>query len=142
VAIIVWLIIGVALAIAEVFTTTFLIVMLAVGAFAAAGAAALGAGLLAQVAVFGGVSALSLWLLRPALQRHLRFGGGDDAIGLAAIEGSTAVVVEEIDAEHGLIKIDGEMWRARSHDATQVIPVGEQVRVLQVKGATAIVWKD
>jgi membrane protein implicated in regulation of membrane protease activity len=142
VAIIVWLIIGVALAIAEVFTTTFLIVMFAVGAFAAAGAAALGAGLLAQVAVFGGVSALSLWLLRPALQRHLRLGGADDEIGLAAIEGSTAVVVEEIGVDHGMIKIDGEMWRARSHDATQVIPVGEQVRVLQVKGATAIVWKD
>jgi membrane protein implicated in regulation of membrane protease activity len=142
VAIIVWLIIGVALAIAEVFTATFLIVMFALGAFAAAGAAALGANLLLQVGVFGAVSGLTLWLLRPALQRHLHLGGSDEAIGVAAIEGSTAVVVEQIDAEHGLVKIDGEMWRARSHDATQVIDVGEQVRVLQVRGATAIVWKD
>jgi membrane protein implicated in regulation of membrane protease activity len=142
VAIIIWLIIGVALAIAEVFTTTFLIVMFALGAFAAAGAAALGANILVQVLAFGAVSALSLWLLRPALQRHLNLGGGSEAAGIGEIEGSTATVVEEIDAEHGLVKIDGEMWRARSHDATQVIPVGEQVRVLHVKGATAIVWKD
>lgn len=37
-----WLVLGAVLAIAEVFTTTFVLIMFAAGAFAAAGAAALG----------------------------------------------------------------------------------------------------
>lgn len=141
-AAIIWLILGVLLGIAEVFTTTFLIVMFAIGAFAAAGSAALGANLLIQIVVFAGVSGLSLGLLRPVLRRHLNFGGGDAAMGLAAIEGSTAEVIEQISDSGGLVKIDGELWRARSHDASDVIEVGERVRVLEVRGATAIVWKD
>ncbi len=141
-AAIIWLILGVALGIAEVFTTTFLIAMFAAGAFAAAGAAALGAGVPLQVVVFSIVSALSLWLIRPALRNHLGRQVAGAEMGLAAIEGNTAVVVEQVDAQHGLVKVDGELWRARPHDAMQVIPVGEEVRVLQVKGATAIVWKD
>ena len=63
-------------------------------------------------------------------------------MGLEAIEGSTGVVLEEIDESHGLIKIEGELWRARPYDATQVIPAGEHVRVVEIKGATAMVWRD
>ena len=137
-----WLIIGVALGIAEIFTTTFFISMLAVGALAAAGTAALGGDVPIQVAAFAVASALSLWLVRPALRRHLNLGGANAPMGVEALEGSPAFVVEEIDADHGLVKIEGEMWRARPHDATEVYRVGDQVRVLEIKGATAIVWRD
>ena len=141
-AVIVWLIVGVAFAIAEIFTTTFIISMLAVGALAAAGTAALGGDPVLQIAAFSVASALSLWLVRPALRRHLNLGGANTPMGIDAIEGSTVYVLEEIDAEHGLVNIEGEMWRARAHDASEVYRVGDQVRVLEIKGATAIVWKD
>jgi membrane protein implicated in regulation of membrane protease activity len=137
-----WLAIGVALAVAEVFTTTFVLIMLAAGALAAAAAAALGAPLLIQGLVFAAVSGAALAGLRPLIQRHLQEGGDPARIGLAAIEGAVVPVIERIDTDHGLIKIEGELWTARPLDHTQVIEPGEMVRVIEIKGATALVWRE
>ena len=138
-----WVVVAVGLAIAEVFTGTFVLIMLAAGALAAAGTAALGGELWAQGLVFAVVSALAMWGVRPAIRRRLEDTSGPDTqIGLAAIEGSTGVVLERVDADHGLVKIEGEMWRARSFDGTQAYEPGDRVRVIEVKGATAMVWKD
>ncbi len=121
---------------------TFDLIMLATGALAAAGAAALGVNLIGQGLVFAVVSTLALMVIRPVVRRHLHKTDGQAPIGLEAIEGSTALVLEQIDVEHGLVKIEGELWRARPYDAQQVIPAGEQVRVIEVKGATAMVWRE
>jgi membrane protein implicated in regulation of membrane protease activity len=59
-----------------------------------------------------------------------------------AIEGAEATVVEEIAEGRGMVKIGGELWSARAYDATQIIEAGAQVRVVEVKGATALVWKE
>jgi membrane protein implicated in regulation of membrane protease activity len=139
---VVWLVIGVALVVAELFTTTFVLLMLAAGAFAAAGASALGVGVAGQGAVFAVVSALALFGVRPALRRHVQGGEHDTPMGVEAIEGSTGLVIEDIDEDHGMVKIEGELWRARPYDVTQQIPVGERVRVIEIKGATAMVWRD
>jgi membrane protein implicated in regulation of membrane protease activity len=139
-----WVVLGIALAIAELFTVTLLLIMFSAGAFAAAGAAALGAPALLQVLVFALVSALSIGAVRPIIRRAQRpaVETGDTAFGVEAIEGSSALVLEEVDAEHGLIKIDGEMWTARSFDGTEVYQPGERVRVIKVRGATALVWRE
>jgi membrane protein implicated in regulation of membrane protease activity len=137
-----WLVIGVVLAIAEMFTSTFVLIMFSVGAFAAAAAAALGLPIWIQVAAFGAVSVAALAGVRPYLQRHLHSSSDPAQLGLAAIEGAAGLVLERIDADHGLIKIEGEMWSARPYDATQVIEPGERVRVIEIKGATALVWKE
>ena len=137
-----WLVIGVALAIAEMFSSTFVLIMFAAGAFAAAVAAALGLPVWIQLAAFGAVSAAALAGVRPLLQRHLHRNSDPAPLGLAAIEGSAGLVLERVDADHGLIKIEGEMWSARPYDATQVMEPGERVRVIEIKGATALVWKE
>jgi membrane protein implicated in regulation of membrane protease activity len=137
-----WLVVGVALAVAEVFTTTFVLIMFAAGAFAAAAAAALGSPIWLQAVVFAAVSAAALAGLRPTIQRHVHRSGDSTPVGLAAIEGSPGLVLERVDADHGLIKIEGEMWSARPYDATQVIEPGERVRVIEIKGATALVWRE
>ncbi len=137
-----WLVVAVGLAIAEVFTGTFVLIMLAAGGLAAAATAALGGEVWAQGLVFAIVSALALIVLRPAISRRLDASGPDAQIGLAAIEGSTCVVLEHVDAHHGLVKIEGETWRARSFDGTEEYEPGERLRVIEVKGATALVWKD
>jgi membrane protein implicated in regulation of membrane protease activity len=139
---IVWLVVGAALIVAEIFTTTFVLLMFGLGAFAAAGAAALGAGVPVQAAVFAAVSALSLLAVRPTLKRYMRRDVRDTQMGVEALEGSMALVIEAVDHDSGQIKIDGEMWRARPYDATQTFAVGERVRVIEIKGATAMVWKD
>jgi membrane protein implicated in regulation of membrane protease activity len=141
---VIWIVLGIALAIAEVFTATMLIAFFAVGAFAAAGAAALDAPLLIQVIVFAVVSGLSLVALRPIVMRHARAAlePGDTPFGVQALEGSHGMVLEEVDSDRGMIKIDGEIWQARSFDGNEKYLPGERVRVLKVKGATAIVWRD
>ena len=139
---IVWIVVGAALVAAEIFTTTFILLMFAIGAFAAAGAAALGAGVPVQAAVFAAGSALSFLAVRPTLKRYMRRDMRDTQMGVEALEGSTALVIEAVDHDSGQIKIDGELWRARPYDATQTFEVGERVRVIEIKGATAMVWKD
>jgi membrane protein implicated in regulation of membrane protease activity len=141
-AAIIWLVLGIALAVAEVFTSTFVLLMLAVGALAAAAGAALDLNVVGQMLVFGAVSGAALAGVRPVVRRHLRGDGSTTRIGMEAIEGANGLVVEAVDAEHGSVRIDGELWRARPYDATQTIPIGEQVRVIEVKGATAMVWRD
>ncbi len=63
-------------------------------------------------------------------------------MGLAAIEGSSGLVLERIDVDHGMIKIEGELWTARPYDATETFEPGERVRVIEIKGATALVWRE
>jgi len=139
-----WIVLAIALAIGEAFTVTFLLIMFAAGALAAAGAAALGASVLVQVIVFALVSGLSMGAIRPIIVRHARSAleTGETPIGLEAIAGTHATVLEEVDGDHGMIKIDGELWQARSFDGTEKYLPGERVRVVRVQGATAIVWRD
>ncbi|HEU4347897.1 MAG TPA: NfeD family protein [Actinoplanes sp.] len=139
-----WIVLAIALAIGEAFTATFLIIFFAAGALAAAGAAALGAPLLLQAIVFAVVSGLSVGAIRPIIVKHQRSAleSGETPFGVEAIEGSTATVIEEVDAEHGLVKMDGELWTARAFDHTEKYLPGQRVRVIKVKGATAIVWRD
>ncbi|MEV6813373.1 NfeD family protein [Micromonospora sp. NPDC051296] len=139
-----WIVLGVVLAVAEIFTATLFLIMFAVGAFAAAGAAALGAPVGVQAVVFAAVSALTVLAARPVIQGHRlsAMESGDTPFGIEAIEGSTALVLEQVDTDQGMVKIDGELWTARAYDATQVLAPGERVQVIQVKGAVALVWRD
>ncbi|GAB3983554.1 NfeD family protein [Plantactinospora veratri] len=139
-----WIVLGVVLVVAEIFTTTLFLIMLGIGAFAAAGAAALGAPVAIQALVFAAVSALTLVVARPVIQRHRQsaLAGDDQPFGMQAIAGSTALVLERVDANSGVVKIDGEIWTARAYDATQVFAPGERVRVIEVKGVTALVWHE
>ncbi|MEV4343131.1 NfeD family protein [Actinoplanes sp. NPDC049596] len=141
---ILWIVLGIALAIAEAFTATLLIIFFAAGALAAAGVAALGAPLLVQVITFALVSGVSVGALRPIILRHAKSAAetGETPFGVEAIEGSHGLVLEEVGADQGLIKLDGELWQARCFDGNEKYLPGERVRVIKVKGATAIVWRD
>jgi membrane protein implicated in regulation of membrane protease activity len=142
--VVLWVVLGVVLAVAEMFTATLFLLMISVGALAAGATAALGAPAIVQAIVFAAVSGLTVFAVRPIIQRH-RLSAAEThsaPIGLEAMEGSSALVLEQVDAEQGVVKIDGETWRARSYDSLQVFAPGERVRVIEVKGATAMVWRD
>jgi membrane protein implicated in regulation of membrane protease activity len=139
---VIWLVAGVLLAIAELFTLDFVLIMLAGGALAASVAGLVGAPPLVQVLTFAVVSGLGMAGVRPAIRRKLH-GSADPAVmGVEAMEGAEAVVVEQVEQGRGMVKIGGELWSARPYDATQVIEAGTHVRVVEVKGATALVWKE
>jgi membrane protein implicated in regulation of membrane protease activity len=139
---VVWLIVGVVLALAELFTLDFVLIMLGGGAFAAALSGALGAPVPVQILVFAVTSALGLVAVRPAIRRRLHRGAEHKPMGVEAIEGTEATVIEEVAEGRGMVKIGGELWSARPYDATQSFAQGEQVRVVEIRGATALVWKE
>jgi membrane protein implicated in regulation of membrane protease activity len=139
---VIWLIAGVLLAIAELFTLDFVLIMIAAGAFAAAAAGLAHVPIPLQVVIFAGVSALGLIAVRPMIKKRLHRGAEPARMGLDAIEGSEATVIEEVAEGRGMVKIGGELWSARPYDVQQVIGAGTTVKVIEVKGATALVWKE
>jgi membrane protein implicated in regulation of membrane protease activity len=138
---VIWLVAGVLLAIAELFTLDFVLIMLAAGALGAALTGLL-LPLPFQLLVFAGVSALGMVAVRPAIRRHLHRGSERIMVGNDAVEGAEATVIEQVRDGQGMVKIGGELWQARPYDATQVIDPGLRVRVVEVKGATALVWRE
>ena len=98
-------------------------------------------GVLVQVIMFAVVSSLGMLMVRPALKHRLHRNAEPAVMGVAAIEGSSATVVEAIGEGRGMVKIGGELWQARPFDGSQAIEAGAEVRVVEVSGATALVWR-
>jgi membrane protein implicated in regulation of membrane protease activity len=135
----VWLIAAAILGVAEALTLTFALGILAAGAVVAAIVAGVGAPLLLQVLAFGAASAFGLIVIRPIARRHM----SQSAItreGSDALIGKNAVVLREVSVTGGLIKLAGEEWSARPLDENQVIPAGAMVDVMEIDGATAVVY--
>jgi membrane protein implicated in regulation of membrane protease activity len=137
---VVWVIVAAVLGVAEIVTLTAALGLLAVAALAAALAAALGLGLFAQLATFAAVAVAGLVVVRPLVARRLRPRPGQQRFGVAALVGRQAHVVQEVTGKHGRVRIGGEEWSARSYDETLVIPPGATVDVIEIEGATALVY--
>ncbi|WP_212910945.1 NfeD family protein [Streptomyces sp. TS71-3] len=133
-----WLIGAVALGIPLVVTAMPEFGMFAVGAVAAAVVAALGGGIVAQVVVFVIVSVALIAVVRPIANRH-RMQNPGLASGVDALKGKQAVVLERVDSAGGRIKLAGEVWSARALDTTRSYDVGQEVDVVEIDGATAVV---
>jgi membrane protein implicated in regulation of membrane protease activity len=136
-----WIIVAAILGVAEIFTLTAALGLLAVAALAAAGAAALGLGSFGQFAVFAVVAVAGLVGVRPLVKRHMRPRlGPQHRFGVAALVGRQARVVQEVTGQAGRVRIGGEEWSARAYDETLVIPAGTTVDVIEIEGATALVY--
>ncbi|WP_327427673.1 MULTISPECIES: NfeD family protein [unclassified Streptomyces] len=113
--------------------------MLAVGAVAAAVVAGIGGDVVLQVLVFSAVSVALIAVVRPIAARH-NAQRPQLATGIEALKGKQAVVLERVDGSGGgRIKLAGEIWSARALDAGQVYEAGQEVDVVDIDGATAIV---
>lgn len=132
-----WLLAAVGLGIPLVITAMPEFAMFAVGA-AAAGVAGLGAGVVWQVLTFVAVSTALLVVVRPIAYRQLK-NGPQVKMGIEALQGATAVVAETVDGEGGRIKLNGEVWSARALNPGSVYQPGQQVDVVEIQGATALV---
>lgn len=137
----VWLIISGALAVAEIFTLTLVLLMFAGGAAAAAIAAAFGVPVVGQTLVAVAVSLGLLAGARPVARRHM-LSGPAPATGSDALVGMEAVVLQRVDSLDGRVRLNGAEWTARAFDRDQVLPAGTVVRVMSISGATAIVWQE
>jgi membrane protein implicated in regulation of membrane protease activity len=138
---VIWLIAACVLGVGEMHQGGFYLAPFAAGAALAAVVGLLGVGGLLSAVVFIAASAIVFATLRPVAQRHRRLPPAIRT-GAAALVGRPAIVLERIANEEGVgcVKIDGgEVWTARSYDEHEVIPAGERVEVVEIRGATALV---
>lgn len=135
-----WLIFALVLAGAEALTGHMFLVMLGGGALAAALTSwLLDSPVWVDGAVFLVVSVLLLVVVRPPLRRRLT--PNVPRLGIEALEGKTALVLERVARDNGQVKFDGQVWTARPLDENDVYEPGEPVTVMQIDGATAVVFK-
>ncbi|MFI0975518.1 NfeD family protein [Streptomyces sp. NPDC021093] len=135
----VWLLAATTLGVAEFFTLTLVFGLMAGAALVAAVVAGMGFGLLGQLVALGVAATAGLLVVRPVVLRHMAQAplvrDGSDAL-----IGKRAEVTQEVTATRGLVRILGEEWSARALDEGHVIPVGALVDVMEIDGATAVVY--
>jgi membrane protein implicated in regulation of membrane protease activity len=135
-----WLSLAFLLGVAEVLSLDLVLIMLAVGALAGAGVAAVAPDLWwAQVIAAAAVSVGMLLLLRPTLLAKVRTMPGYRS-STAKMVGSTGIAVSQIDRSGGEIKVDGQSWSARPYASDVVIEQGTEIEVYEIDGVIAVVY--
>lgn len=137
---VVWLIIALLLGVVEILTLDLTFLMLAGGALAASLVSGISGGnLILEVLTFVAVSVLLMFAIRPRVLRKLHRAPGSDALSNAdRLPGQPCVVLEPVTAHTGLVRLDGDVWTARSEGGQQY-QIDEQVYVQRVDGATVVV---
>lgn len=134
----IWIGAAVLLGIIELLTVDLFFLTLALAALAGGAAGAAGASVTMQIAIFAGVSVLLLVFVRPWAKRLLDRSTPDIATNAQALVGKHAVVTAPLVGSDGRVRLEGGVWSARSRDG-KVFPVGSQVTVVAIDGATAVV---
>jgi membrane protein implicated in regulation of membrane protease activity len=138
---VIWAVVAVLLALGEIFTPgLFFLGPIALAALASTVVAAAGGPIWLQVVVFGAGSFAAVGLLRPIARKHLTMPRAIRT-GAAALEGAKAIVLQRVDGRGGRVKIGGEEWSARSYMPGEEFDVGTEVEVVQIQGATALVYR-
>lgn len=132
-----WILAALVSGIIEVMSVSFVFLMLAIGALAAGIAAACGANLMVQLIVFIVVSVALLVVLRPFLKGRIERSNSYVPSNTDGLIGKTAYVTETVGERHGRIQFTGGEWSARTQGPE--LPVGAEVRVDRIDGATAVV---
>jgi membrane protein implicated in regulation of membrane protease activity len=137
---IIWLVVACLLGLGEMHQGGFYLAPFATGAALATIVALLGVGASLSAVVFLAASGIMFATLRPVARRHRRMPPSIRT-GAAALVGKRALVLERIANDEGVgcVRIDSEVWTARSYDEDEVIDAGERVEVVEIRGATALV---
>ncbi len=123
-----WIIVAIALAIAEVMTVAFFAAFLSLGALGAAVVSLLGFGLFVQAIVLGVIGVVGIFAARP-LQS-----------GAESMVGQRAVLTDPILAsgQPGHVKIAGELWPAITEDGSP-LPATTPVIVTDLRSTVLVV---
>ncbi|MEO3933306.1 MULTISPECIES: NfeD family protein [Micrococcaceae] len=132
-----WLTVFLVFAVVEMLTLDLFFIMLGGGALAGLVASFAGADLGLQIVAFCVVSLLMIGFVRPVALKHLHKGPADRRSNVERLIGESALVMEPVSANGGLVKIGGDVWSARSE--TGVLAPGQHAIVSAIDGATAVV---
>ena len=83
------------------------------------------------------VSLLLLIVMRPLMKGLIQRSGDDVRTNADALIGKSGYVTQLVGERDGRIQFSGGEWSARS--TGELIPVGTQIEVVAIEGATAVV---
>jgi membrane protein implicated in regulation of membrane protease activity len=137
-----WIILGVSLIVAEMFTLGFVLFWFGIGAIAAAFIGYLGFGVGFQFLVFAGISTILTILSRKIF--HNNYLNGDDErikTGIDSLPGQIGTVsgASKGSLNAGEVKVFGSTWTAFPEKGENPLIEGEKVEVVEVKGASIYV---
>ncbi len=133
----VWLIIGVACIIIEIFDPAVFFISLGIGALVASIASTLGIPVWAQVLIFGIISFIVFLFMRKLYERLIDKNAKETNV--FALIGQSGTVTSDIPEDgRGYVKIGGEEWSAMSENK-QAIVKGSKIEVLSIEGNKVIV---
>lgn len=127
-----WLIVGIALLIIEMFTPMMFFASIGIGCFAAGFAAYLGLDTFGQIFALGVSSIVLIVLIRPLVMSKIK--NGKTQTGVSRYIGKTAKVIGHISnsENQGRVKLFDEEWTARSENGED-IEVGENVEIIRLQ---------
>ena len=141
---ILWIVLGVALIIAEIFTLGFVLFFFGIGAFAAALAGGLGFGFGLQFLVFASVSITLTAMSRTIFAKY--FSQDDEnavKMGMDSLPGQigTVTLPSRGVLQEGAVKVYGSTWTAFPINNEMPLIEGEKVEVVRVQGSSIYVQK-
>lgn len=135
----IWLVTAIVLGIVEMLTVDLIFLMLAGGAAAGSVVALTGAPIWLQALVAGLVALLLLAVVRPWVKEMLDRSTPDTHMNIRGLVGQIARTLTEVTDRGGLVKLAGEEWSARTAPGVLPRPTNEDVRVVEIDGAHAVV---
>ena len=137
---IIWVIVGVGLMIAEIFTLGFVLFWFGIGAIVAAVAGFLGAGIGLQFLLFALVSIALTAMSRTIFLRYLPSQGEHVKTAIDSLPGQIGTVTSASKGalNEGAVKVYGSTWTAYPIDDVALTD-GEKVEVVEVKGSSIYV---
>lgn len=131
-----WIALGVVVGLIEIFSGELIFLMFGIAAFAAGVAAAVGAPVEIQLAVFGIVAAALLSLVRPRIAAKVHDGPSLPS-GQHGLVGHLAIVDERVTRHAGRVRVGDSLWTARPVDLEAVYEPGDELLVAAIDGAVA-----
>lgn len=140
---IIWIILGVFLIIAEIFTLGFVLFWFGIGALAAAFIAWLGFGFTFQFLIFAIVSIVLTATSRTIFSKYFSHSDNPIKVGMDSLPGQigTVTITSKGALQEAAVKVYGSIWTAFPVEGEDALTEGEKVEVVRVQGSSIYVQK-
>ena len=140
--VLVWFAIFIGLLVIEALTADVLTIWFMPGALICIILSAFSVSVPIQIAVFF-IASLVMFILSKTLLKKFFVMKKREKTNLDLIIGQIGIVTEDIDnvAARGIVKVNFQLWTARSVDSNAVINAGDRVKIIAVEGVKLICEK-
>ena len=137
---IIWAIVALLLFVVEISTSGFAVICLSFGAIGAAIASFYDIGSKGELIVFSIITFICFIIIRPLALKLFSNKNPSLTTNAEAMIGQTVLVIEDINpaANTGLVKINGETWRATTIDNTN-IEKGQKAIIVKIDSTLLII---